>query len=58
MKSVAHYDYDKQVWIMDGLYVRCGHPESMPCTCYGRKHAGESAVLTQADVSAELDGLR
>jgi hypothetical protein len=34
----------------DGLYMRCGHPESMACGCYGRFHAGEPApVATRED---------
>lgn len=41
------YDYEKQVWIINGKYVRCGHPESMNCKCYGKKHAGESAIITE-----------
>ncbi|MDY6856362.1 MAG: hypothetical protein SWO11_17015 [Thermodesulfobacteriota bacterium] len=36
------YDYDNQAWVMDGKYVRCGHPEAMPCDCYGRMHEGET----------------
>jgi hypothetical protein len=35
------YDYDHQAWVKDGKYVRCGHPESMDCGCFGREHAGE-----------------
>ncbi|MBT9166933.1 MAG: hypothetical protein DDT19_00257 [Syntrophomonadaceae bacterium] len=35
------YDYDKQVWVVDGKYDDCGHPEEMKCTCYGRLHKGE-----------------
>ncbi len=35
------YDYTRQAWVKDGVYVRCGHPESMKCGCYGRDHAGE-----------------
>ena len=38
-----HFDYTKQVWIKDGLYLRCGHPETMSCKCYGREHEGETA---------------
>ena len=41
------FDYDKQVWIKDGVYVRCGHPDSMNCHCYGKDHAGETAVITE-----------
>lgn len=40
--SVA-YDYDRQAWVIDGLYVDCAHPEDMLCGCYGRAHAGEPA---------------
>lgn len=35
------YDYDNQAWVVDGKYIRCGHPDSMSCGCYGRLHAGE-----------------
>ena len=35
------YDYEKQTWVKDGKYVRCGHPESMNCQCYGRLHENE-----------------
>lgn len=35
------YDYTRQTWVADGVYVRCGHPESTKCSCYGRQHAGE-----------------
>ena len=35
------YDYDKQAWYQNGVYVRCGHPESMNCECYGKLHEGQ-----------------
>ena len=35
------YDYDRQAWVSDGRYVRCGHPQSMDCKCYGKEHEGE-----------------
>jgi hypothetical protein len=38
------YDYTRQAWVKDGAYVRCGHPESIKCTCYGRDHAGELSL--------------
>ena len=41
--SDDRYDYDNQAWIVDGKYVRCAHPESMPCRCYGKLHEGEEA---------------
>ncbi len=39
------FDYTRQAWVKNGLYVRCGHPESMDCRCYGRVHEGEPANL-------------
>ena len=38
------YDYENQAWVVDGRYVRCGHPASMNCNCYGRLHAGEETL--------------
>lgn len=35
------FDYDKQAWIVNAKYVRCAHPETMNCGCYGRMHEGE-----------------
>jgi len=43
--SLNGYDYDRQAWYKDGVYVRCGHPDSMGCECYGKLHAGESVIL-------------
>jgi hypothetical protein len=40
---LTQYDYDKQCWIVDGLYTSCNHPDSMNCNCYGRLHQGEKA---------------
>ncbi len=36
-----YFDYDKQVWVVNGKYQRCGHPNSMDCQCYGKLHAGK-----------------
>ena len=47
-RSKHCYDYEKQVWIIDGKYLKCGHPESMNCRCYGKIHAGEIAEITDA----------
>jgi len=41
------YDYERQVWIIAGKYLDCGHPPDMQCTCYGRQHAGEVATITE-----------
>jgi hypothetical protein len=38
------FDYDRQAWVKDGRYVRCGHPETMQCGCYGREHEGEQVT--------------
>jgi len=35
------YDYKNQAWVRNGRYVRCGHPASMNCGCYGLTHQGE-----------------
>ena len=35
------FDYKHQAWVENGRYVRCGHPESMDCRCYGKVHQGE-----------------
>jgi len=52
---VDGFDYDRQVWIKDGRYVACGHPETMACGCFGRAHAGVQAMATGvvAEVVAE-----
>ena len=47
-KKKLSYDYDLQVWIKEGKYQDCGHPESMSCGCYGRLHKNEKAVITPA----------
>lgn len=36
------YDYVNKAWVVDGKYKRCGHKESMDCTCFGKVHEGES----------------
>ena len=38
---ISGYDYTNQAWVIDGKYIRCGHPDSMDCGCYGREHEGE-----------------
>ena len=38
---VNGYDYENQAWVEKCRYVKCGHPESMECNCYGRIHEGE-----------------
>jgi hypothetical protein len=38
------YDYDKQSWVVDGVYIDCGHPWHLLCDCYGRLHQGEATL--------------
>lgn len=47
-KAKYSFDYDKQVWIIDGKYLDCNHPREMECNCYGREHAGKQAIITEA----------
>jgi len=35
------FDYERQSWVVNGKYIRCGHPERMECGCYGRDHEGK-----------------
>jgi hypothetical protein len=41
-RLMSGFDYDRQAWVRDGKYIRCGHPESMGCKCWGRLHEGEN----------------
>lgn len=38
-----HFDYVHQAWTKDGRYIRCGHPATMDCRCYGKSHEGQPA---------------
>ena len=46
-RLINGYDYINQAWVVDGVYVRCGHPETMNCRCYGRTHEGEQTTKTK-----------
>lgn len=52
----VRFDYDKQAWVQNGRYVRCGHPEAMDCRCYGRAHEGERAAAPDEDSRLEQEG--
>lgn len=48
------YDYTRQAWVVEGLYVTCGHArpnpltgKTTPCNCFGRIHAGEPSLEAQ-----------
>lgn len=44
-RLINGYDYINQAWVKNGRYVRCGHPETMNCRCFGRKFEGEETVV-------------
>ena len=52
-RLINGYDYDRQAWVQDGRYVRCGHPESMDCKCWGREHEGLTTCERDVLVSIE-----
>ena len=41
-----YYDYENQAWVKIGIYVRCGHPDSTDCNCYGKLHEGDLYITT------------
>jgi hypothetical protein len=45
----SRYDYTNQAWTVCGKYIRCGHPETMNCRCYGKIHAGEQADMVRVN---------
>ena len=51
-----YYDYERQTWVRNDRYERCGHPEGMKCHCYGRRHQGERVVPQQARAPIASDG--
>jgi hypothetical protein len=51
---MTRFDYDRQAWVKDGRYVRCGHPD--PCNCYGKAHEGETAPDGKCYVDGDHDG--
>ena len=51
----SHFDYAHQAWTFNGRYVRCGHPDSMNCDCYGKLHQGQRADVN--DLPTHLEDL-
>ena len=39
------YDYDNQAWYKNGVYIRCGHPDSMDCGCFGKTNEGMAVAI-------------
>jgi len=35
------FSYEHQCWIKEFVVMRCGHPATMNCGCFGKKHQGE-----------------
>lgn len=55
--TLDRFDYDRQAWIVDGRYVRCGHLRD--CQCYGRLHEGEAAPLdTRTMIGLAIECMR
>ena len=60
-RLIDGYDYNRQVWVKNGRYERCGHPDTMICNCYGREHMGEPTIpepygldmIPEADLESE-----
>ncbi len=46
-KGEYSFDYKNQVWIKGGVYIDCGHPDQMKCSCFGRLHKDEKAVINK-----------
>lgn len=43
------YDYDKQAWVLKGIYQDCGHPETMhPDCCNAHQIAGQAVKMEVA----------
>lgn len=38
------FDYYNQAWVVNKKYIRCGHPDSMECGCYGRINEGKISL--------------
>jgi hypothetical protein len=47
------FDYERQAWAKDGMYITCGHKENVKCRCYGRVHAGEMTIPNANETEKE-----
>ena len=43
------FDYENQAWYKNGVYVRCGHPDSMNCDCFGKLNEGKTVKISKAN---------
>jgi hypothetical protein len=55
MNQSIKFDYENQAWIVNGRYVRCNHPPSMNCNCYGKLHHRELAERRTTFMSHQID---
>ncbi len=60
---VDGFDYTNQAWVVNGVYVRCGHGTrpgfEVACQCYGRLHEGEVCTHTfEQDIEGHIVSLR
>lgn len=39
-RKQIEFNYELQVWVVDGIVQPCGHPETMKGCCNARKYAG------------------
>lgn len=54
-RLIDGYDYENQAWVLHGKYVRCGHPESMNCRCYGKLNEGEcTPIISTPESGTEI----
>lgn len=42
------FDYDLQVWVLDYIIQRCGHPVSMAGCCNASRYAGQDIRTLKA----------
>ena len=48
-RLIHGYDYDNQAWVINGVYLKCGHAASRNCKCYGRLHEGEASQIKEVN---------
>jgi len=43
-QETLEYNYDLQVWVINGIIAECGHPVEMKCTswCNKKKYTGKT----------------
>lgn len=54
-RQQADYDYDLQVWVVNGIIQRCGHRSNVSCGCNGLKYAGLTINEARAAAATNVD---